>query len=942
MSTGIDIKKKLAILEEGVNITTDAKSIDFVGSGVNSSSVGGNVTVNIPGGSGTTTYYLNESVTQTPYKEFSSIATIAAEQVVPLTVSAGVTSVIAEYLTPTGVPGTTQIPTGLWQFFLHFNAGATGQNWIIRPEVYKRDLGGIETLLLTLDPVVVTNMSTTTTMYVSDAVFPFTTILTTDRILVRISIQNTTGVSQTVNFRTEGSQHYSVGLTTLNQVVPTGAVTSVTGTAPIVSSGGLTPAISIPLATGSANGYLSSSDWSTFSAKLGGSGTINRLSKWTSSTALGNSLFEDDGTSIAIGTNPSASIKLDVYSTLVQSIRGVNGSTSVGNKTAIEGTANGANGTNIGGYFYAQNGTNNYSIWLQDGTQAAGKVLTSMTADGKAQWATPSGVSGSGTTNYLSKFTPNGTTLGNSLLQDNGTSMSVNTTPSSTYGFYFNYSSGAASIYGANSYSAAGQESVGVAGTGSGTGGSNNIGGAFNAFNNATLNIGVRAVANAPTAGTNVGGVFQALNGTINYAAQLQDGTQGIGKVLTCITSDGKANWVTPSSAGSGVCGIANSSGVYTYYATLSLAITAATSGQTVDLLTDITETGSVTLSMKAGVKINGNGYTYTLSVNDDSNAMVNGSSLLIELFNLKVVRTGRSANAGGRVFGKNDTGSLLHLKCQNVVFENTYGVGVGANVAIIYGLTVNAYGEGVTAPYDSTGLNNCIITSSTSYGVYLPNSGSNIVNCDVTGSIFGMHAGFGTVYNSIGKTTSGTGIQATRVVNSTGTSSSGTGVVATNGYNCVGISTSGVGLSGTFTNSTGISTSGFASSGGTKTNCTLISSSNYGSNLENLNNCFLQSTTNVPLWLNSSKLINGCTVLCLWDNVGGHAINTSAASTGIEIRNCNLTVTNASAYCLNSPLGSTFKYASNTYKGVTAAVNTTNITQGITNTSDNQGNILI
>ena len=44
-------------------------------------------------------------------------------------------------------------------------------------------------------------------------------------------------------------------------------VTSVTGTSPIVSSGGTTPAISIPAATSSVNGYLSSTDWSTFNGK---------------------------------------------------------------------------------------------------------------------------------------------------------------------------------------------------------------------------------------------------------------------------------------------------------------------------------------------------------------------------------------------------------------------------------------------------------------------------------------------------------------------------------------------------------------------------------------------------------------------------------------------------------------------------------------------------
>lgn len=44
-------------------------------------------------------------------------------------------------------------------------------------------------------------------------------------------------------------------------------VTSVSGTAPISSSGGATPAISISQATTSTNGYLSSTDWNTFNNK---------------------------------------------------------------------------------------------------------------------------------------------------------------------------------------------------------------------------------------------------------------------------------------------------------------------------------------------------------------------------------------------------------------------------------------------------------------------------------------------------------------------------------------------------------------------------------------------------------------------------------------------------------------------------------------------------
>lgn len=53
-------------------------------------------------------------------------------------------------------------------------------------------------------------------------------------------------------------------------------VTSVSGTAPVVSSGGATPAISMAAATTSVDGYLTSTDWNTFNNK--GSGTVTSVS----------------------------------------------------------------------------------------------------------------------------------------------------------------------------------------------------------------------------------------------------------------------------------------------------------------------------------------------------------------------------------------------------------------------------------------------------------------------------------------------------------------------------------------------------------------------------------------------------------------------------------------------------------------------------------------
>jgi hypothetical protein len=73
--------------------------------------------------------------------------------------------------------------------------------------------------------------------------------------------------------------------TSLGGSISVGTVTSVTGTSPVVSSGGATPAISMPAATSSVNGYLTSTDWTTFNNK--GSGTVTSVTATTPITSTG-------------------------------------------------------------------------------------------------------------------------------------------------------------------------------------------------------------------------------------------------------------------------------------------------------------------------------------------------------------------------------------------------------------------------------------------------------------------------------------------------------------------------------------------------------------------------------------------------------------------------------------------------------------------------------
>ena len=127
-----------------------------------------------------------------------------------------------------------------------------------------------------------------------------------------------TSITGSTNFGTSGQVLTSAGSgATPTWTTPTtGTVTSVTGTAPVVSSGGATPAISMAAATGSVNGYLTSTDWTTFNNK--GSGTVTAVSVVSANGFTGTSsggatpaltlttsitgMLKGNGTAISAGT----------------------------------------------------------------------------------------------------------------------------------------------------------------------------------------------------------------------------------------------------------------------------------------------------------------------------------------------------------------------------------------------------------------------------------------------------------------------------------------------------------------------------------------------------------------------------------------------------------------------------------------------------------------
>jgi hypothetical protein len=151
----------------------------------------------------------------------------------------------------------------------------------------------------------------------------------------------------------------------------------------------------------------------------------------------------------------------------------------------------------------------------------------------------------SGTNNYVAKFTPNGTTIGNSQIQDTGSVISINETTINA-GIKLNLKSDKGVGIGVTQtvQGAAFDGRSQVAGT------SANTGIVTFASNSTVQNVGIESNATSGTTSTNIAVKGYAAGGANNHCFQGQDGTQAENKFLKSVTSTGMANWAyLPDSA---------------------------------------------------------------------------------------------------------------------------------------------------------------------------------------------------------------------------------------------------------------------------------------------------------------------------------------------------------------------------------------------------------
>ena len=277
---------------------TSSGDIAVTGAGTVSQYVRGDGSLaNFPsstGGGSSLTFYLNGSVAQgtfggVAFKEMDRTPIFGAGT--DFTIATN--GYIQSFITDANVPNLLEIPAGNWNFETYFSASSNGGNPSFYIELYKWN-GATLSLIASnsANPEGITN-GTATDLYLSALAVPQTTLALTDRLAVRIYVNNS---GRTIKLHTENSHlcevitTFSTGLTALNGLTAQvqNFATGTSGTDFGISSATSTHTFNLPTASAANRGALSSADWTTFNDKQAALVSGTNIKTINSTSVLGS------------------------------------------------------------------------------------------------------------------------------------------------------------------------------------------------------------------------------------------------------------------------------------------------------------------------------------------------------------------------------------------------------------------------------------------------------------------------------------------------------------------------------------------------------------------------------------------------------------------------------------------------------------------------------